>query len=86
MFQPIKNDDARLDFFYRMYEKKEATKYGTDYVKKYDGELDRRGLGGNSRDGGLKCRTNAVDGRVAFDRFCDLRSGENAVGSLPWDF
>ena len=31
---PIKNDDARLDF-YTMY-KKEATEYDTDYVKKCD--------------------------------------------------
>jgi len=37
-FQPIKNDDARLDF-YTMY-KKEATEYDTDYVKKYDEDLN----------------------------------------------
>jgi len=37
-FQPIKNDDARLDF-YAMY-KKEATEYETDYVKKYDEDLN----------------------------------------------
>ena len=35
---PIKNDDARLDF-YTMY-KKEATEYDTDYVKKYDEDLN----------------------------------------------
>ena len=37
-FQPIKNDDARLDF-YTVY-KKEATEYDTDYVKKYDEDLN----------------------------------------------
>ena len=37
-FQPIKNDDARLDF-YAMY-KKEATEYDTEYVKKYDEDLN----------------------------------------------
>jgi len=37
-FLPIKNDDARLDF-YTMY-KKEATEYDTDYVKKYDEDLN----------------------------------------------
>ena len=37
-FQPIKNDDARLDF-YAMY-KKEAVEYDTDYVKKYDEDLN----------------------------------------------
>jgi len=37
-FQPIKNDDARLDF-YTMY-KREATEYDTDYVKKYDEDLN----------------------------------------------
>ena len=37
-FQPIKNDDARLDF-YTMY-KKEAVEYDTDYVKKYDEDLN----------------------------------------------
>ena len=36
-FQPIKNDDPRLDF-YTMY-KREATEYDADYVKKYDGDL-----------------------------------------------
>ena len=35
---PIKNDDARLDF-YAVY-KKEATEYDTDYVKKYDEDLN----------------------------------------------
>ena len=37
-FQPIKNDDARIDF-YTMY-KREATEYDTDYVKKYDEDLN----------------------------------------------
>ena len=37
-FQPIKNDDPRLDF-YTMY-KREATEYDTDYVKKYDEDLN----------------------------------------------
>jgi hypothetical protein len=37
-FQPIKNDDPRLDF-YAVY-KKEATEYDTDYVKKYDEDLN----------------------------------------------
>ena len=37
-FQPIKNDDSRLDF-YTMY-KREATEYDTDYVKKYDEDLN----------------------------------------------
>ena len=37
-FQPIKNDDARLDF-YAVY-KKEAVEYDTDYVKKYDEDLN----------------------------------------------
>ena len=37
-FQPIKNDDPRLDF-YAMY-KREATEYDTDYVKKYDEDLN----------------------------------------------
>jgi len=35
---PIKNDDARLDF-YTVY-KKEAMDYDTDYVKKYDDDLN----------------------------------------------
>lgn len=35
---PIKNDDARLDF-YTVY-KKEATEYDTNYVKKYDEDLN----------------------------------------------
>ena len=35
---PIKNDDPRLDF-YTMY-KREATEYDTDYVKKYDEDLN----------------------------------------------
>ena len=37
-FTPIKNDDARLDF-YTVY-KREATEYDTDYVKKYDEDLN----------------------------------------------
>ena len=37
-FQPIKSDDARVNF-YATY-KKEATEYDTDYVKKYDGDLN----------------------------------------------
>lgn len=37
-FQPIKKGDARLDF-YTMY-KKEATEYDTDFVKKYDDDLN----------------------------------------------
>jgi len=37
-FQPVKTDDPRLDF-YTMY-KKEATEYDTDYVKKYDEDLN----------------------------------------------
>jgi len=37
-FQPIKTDDPRLDF-YAMY-KREATEYDTDYVKKYDDDLN----------------------------------------------
>ena len=37
-FQPIKHNDARLDF-YTIY-KKEATEYNTDYVKKYDEDLN----------------------------------------------
>ena len=37
-FQPIKHDDPRLDF-YAIY-KKEATEYDTDYVKKYDEDLN----------------------------------------------
>ena len=37
-FQPIKTDDARLDF-YTTY-KKEATEYDTDYVRKYDEDLN----------------------------------------------
>ena len=35
---PIKNDDARLDF-YTVY-KREATEYDADYVKKYDEDLN----------------------------------------------
>ena len=35
---PIKNDDTRLDF-YTMY-RKEATEYDTDYIKKYDDDLN----------------------------------------------
>ena len=37
-FQPIRNDDPRLDF-YTIYEK-EVTQYDTDYVKKYDDDLN----------------------------------------------
>ena len=37
-FQPIKTDDPRVDF-YTMY-KREATEYDTDYVKKYDEDLN----------------------------------------------
>jgi hypothetical protein len=37
-FQPIKTDDARVDF-YTMY-KREATEYDADYVKKYDEDLN----------------------------------------------
>lgn len=37
-FKPIKNDDPRLDF-YTTY-KKEATDYDTDYLKKYDEDLN----------------------------------------------
>ena len=37
-FQPIKTDDPRLDF-YTMY-KREAMEYDTDYVKKYDEDLN----------------------------------------------
>ena len=36
--QPIKADDPRIDF-YTVY-KKEATEYDTDYVKKYDEDLN----------------------------------------------
>ena len=36
--QPIKSDDPRLDF-YTVY-KREATEYDTDYVKKYDEDLN----------------------------------------------
>ena len=37
-FQPIKTDDPRLDF-YTMY-KREATEYDTEYVKRYDEDLN----------------------------------------------
>ena len=37
-FQPIKTEDPRLDF-YMMY-KREATDYDTNYVKKYDEDLN----------------------------------------------
>jgi hypothetical protein len=37
-FHPIKNDDTRLDF-YTVY-KREAMEYDTDYVKKYDEDLN----------------------------------------------
>ena len=36
--QPIKSDDPRIDF-YTVY-KKEATEYDTEYVKKYDEDLN----------------------------------------------
>ena len=37
-FQPIKNDDPHLDF-YTMY-KREATEYDTEYMKKYNEDLN----------------------------------------------
>ena len=37
-FQPIKTEDPRVDF-YTMY-KREAAEYDTDYVKKYDEDLN----------------------------------------------
>ena len=37
-FQPIKNDDPHLDFYTRY--KREAAEYDTDYVKKYDEDLN----------------------------------------------
>ena len=37
-FQPIKTDDPRVDF-YTMY-KRESAEYDTDYVKKYDEDLN----------------------------------------------
>jgi len=37
-FQPIKTGDPRVDF-YTMY-KREATEYDTDYIKKYDEDLN----------------------------------------------
>ena len=37
-FPPIKNDDPSIDF-YVMY-KKESTEYDTNYVKKYDEDLN----------------------------------------------
>ena len=37
-FQPIRNDDPRLDF-YTVY-KREAAEYDIDYVKKYDEDLN----------------------------------------------
>jgi len=37
-FQPIKTDDARLDF-YTVY-KREAMEYDADYIKKYDEDLN----------------------------------------------
>ena len=37
-FQPIKNDDPKLNF-YTMY-KREATEYDTDYMAKHNGDLD----------------------------------------------
>lgn len=37
-FQPVKNEDLRLDF-YTMY-KREAAEYDTDYIKKYDEDLN----------------------------------------------
>ena len=37
-FQPIKNDDPRVDF-YTVYER-EAAQYDIDYIKKYDDDLN----------------------------------------------
>ena len=37
-FQPLKTDDPRVDF-YTMY-KRESSEYDTDYVKKYDEDLN----------------------------------------------
>ena len=37
-FQPIKNDDPRVDF-YTMY-KRETTEYDKDFMDKYDEDLD----------------------------------------------
>ena len=37
-FQPIKTDDPCLDFYTKYT--REATEYDTDYVKKYDGDLN----------------------------------------------
>jgi len=37
-FQPIKNDDPRLDF-YTMY-KRETMEYDTDYMQKYNEDLN----------------------------------------------
>ena len=37
-FQPIKNDDPQLDF-YAMY-KRETMEYDTEYMKKYDDDLN----------------------------------------------
>ena len=37
-FQPIKNDDPHLDF-YNTY-KREATEYDTEYMKKYNEDLN----------------------------------------------
>jgi len=37
-FQPIKNDDPRLDFF-TMY-KQEAIEYDTDYMQKHNEDLN----------------------------------------------
>ena len=37
-FQPIKNEDPQLDF-YTIY-KREATEYDTEYMKKYNEDLN----------------------------------------------
>ena len=37
-FQPIKNDDPKLDF-YTMY-KRETTEYDTEYMQKYNEDLN----------------------------------------------
>jgi hypothetical protein len=37
-FQPIKNDDTKLDF-YTMY-KRETTEYDTEYMQKYNEDLN----------------------------------------------
>jgi len=37
-FQPVRNEDPHLDF-YTMY-KREATEYDTEYMKKYNEDLN----------------------------------------------